>query len=93
MGKQETKAPAPAPAKAEKKRTVLTDEERVAKLEAELKAAREKAEAKKNKARTVAMEKRGKLVAKRDELTKQIDAIDAEFPPATEVPAQDENAA
>lgn len=67
----------------EKKRTVLTDAERIAKLEADLAAARKKAEAKRNKARDAALEKRAKLVAKRDELNAQIARIDAEFP-ATE---------
>lgn len=62
--------------KSEKKRTVLTDAQRIAKLEADLKAAREKAEAKANKARTEASEKRAKLVAKRDELNKQIAELD-----------------
>jgi hypothetical protein len=80
MGKQETKAPAPAPAKAEKKRTVLTDEQRVAKLEAELAAARKKAEERNTKARNTAWAQRVKLVAKRDALNEQIAAIDAEYP-------------
>lgn len=64
-----------AMAKAEAKRKMLTPAERVAKLEAELKAAREKAEAKANKAKTEATEKRAKLIAKRDELNTQIDEL------------------
>ena len=83
MGKDTTKS---TPAAPKKERTVLTPQQRVAKLEAELEAARKKAEERENKARNTAWEKRAKLVAKRDELTKQIDAIDAEFPP----PAKDE---
>lgn len=72
MGKQETKAPAPAQAKAETKRTVLTPEQRVAKLEAELAAARKKAEERANKAKDQARDKRTKLVEKRNALNVQI---------------------
>lgn len=64
----------------EKKRTVLTQEQRIAKLEAELKAAREKAEAKANKHFAQLRERRAKLVAKRDSLNEQIAAIDSELP-------------
>ena len=46
---------------AKKERTVLTPEQRIAKLEAELKAARERAEAKLNKVKTEAAAKRVKL--------------------------------
>lgn len=61
-----------AMAKTEAKRKMLTPAERVAKLEAELEAARKKAEAKANKAKTEATEKRAKLVEKRDALNAQI---------------------
>lgn len=61
-----------APAKTEAKRKMLTPEQRVAKLEADLAAARKKAEAKTNKAKAEATEKRAKLVAKRDALNVQI---------------------
>jgi hypothetical protein len=91
MGKQDTKVEAPAKTKAPKKeRKIRTIEEQIADAEARAKALREKAEARANKGRTVALEKRAKLVAKRDELTKQIEAIDAEYPPAeTETPVDD----
>lgn len=78
MAKDATTTKAEAPAKTEapkRERKVLTDEERIAKIEAELKAAREKAEAKKNKARNAAVEQVNKLIAKRDELNAKIDAL------------------
>lgn len=54
-----------------KERKVLTPEERIAKAEAELKALREKAEAKKNKERNAAAEKRAKIRDKMVELNTQ----------------------
>lgn len=79
MGKQDKAAVAKTTApKAERK--VRTEEQRIADLEAELAERRRKAEARKNKVRDAAWAKRSKLVARRDELTKQIEAIDAEFP-------------
>lgn len=71
--------------KSEKKRTVLTDEQRIAKLEADLAAARKKAEERANKGRTKALERRASLVKRRDDLNQQIAAIDAEFPPDEDV--------
>jgi Spy/CpxP family protein refolding chaperone len=71
MGKENTGA-AKAEAKAtEAKRTMLTPEQRVAKLEAELAEARKKAEAKANKAKTEAAEKRAKIRDKMVELNTQ----------------------
>lgn len=72
MGKENTPA---TPVKAEAKKTerkVLTPEQRVAKLEAELAAARKKAEDKANKQINEAKDKRAKLVEKRDALNVQI---------------------
>lgn len=77
MAKQDNVAKAP-----KKERVVLTPEQRIAKAEAELAELRRKAEEKANKGRTVAMEKRAKLVARRDKIQSDIDAIDAEYPPA-----------
>lgn len=93
MGKPNEKAEAPAKAETkstEPKRTVLTPEQRVARLEAELAAARKKAEDKANKHFTQLREKRAKLVARRDDLTKQIDAIDAELPDTKDEAPADE---
>lgn len=59
------------PAAPKKERRVLTPEERIAKAEADLKALREKAEAKKNKARNAAAEKRAKIRDKMVELNTQ----------------------
>ena len=75
MVKDTTKAKADKP-----KRTVLTPQQRVEKLEAELAAARERAAKRANAGRTKALEKRAKLVEKRDTLNAQIAAIDAEYP-------------
>jgi uncharacterized coiled-coil protein SlyX len=62
MGKTNTvKADAPGTEEPKAKRTMLTPEERVAKLEAELAAARQKAQAKANKAVNEAKAKRAKL--------------------------------
>lgn len=63
-----------------KKRTVLTPEEKIAKLEAELQAAREQAIAKRAKQRAAASFKRNKLLARIDDLNRQILAIEEEFP-------------
>lgn len=79
MAKQEKATAAEA---AKPKRTQLTPEQRVAKLEAELEAARKKAEERANKGRTKALERRAALVTRRDKLNEEIAAIDSEFPPA-----------
>lgn len=88
--KQDSKGPAPVKAteaKPKKQRTVLTDEQRLAKMEADLKAARERVAAKANKQANVLKEQRAKLVAKRDELNTKISKLDAEIEAAT--PASD----
>jgi hypothetical protein len=61
------------------KRTVLTPEQRVAKLEGELAAAKAKAEAKANKASNMLLEKRSKLTARVNTLLDQIEAVDTEL--------------
>jgi hypothetical protein len=61
------------------KRTVLTPEQRVAKLEAELTAAKAKAEKRANKQRDMLLERRSKLTIRANELLTQIEAIDAEL--------------
>jgi hypothetical protein len=61
------------------KRTVLTPEERVAKLESELAAAKAKAEARANKERDLLLEKRTKLTNRVDALLYQIEAIDSKL--------------
>lgn len=61
---------------AEKKtRKTSTPEERVARLEAELAAAKERAEAKANKADNLLRAQRAKLIERRDALQEKIDAI------------------
>lgn len=84
MARQNTQGQAsePKPEAPKKERKVLTQAERIAKLEADLAAARAKAAAKVDKARTDALERRAKLVTKRDEINAKIAEIDAEFPPA-----------
>lgn len=97
MGKQDPKAQAPA--KAEKKRTVLTPQQRIEKAEAELKALREKAEAKSKVQIDKLLEQRTKAVAKRTEAQERIDRLDAELAslgytaPAKTDEAVDENVA
>ena len=79
MSKDTTKA---APAKdggAKPKRKQLTAEERVAKLEAELAAARKKAEEKAKRATTILTDRRDKLVARRDKLNGEIAEVEAEI--------------
>ena len=61
------------------KRKQLTPEERVAKLEAELEAARKKAEERGNKQRKVLQEKRDKLATKIDQLQDQLGEIDKQL--------------
>lgn len=74
------KVETPAPAKkAETKRKILTPQERVAKLEAELKAAREKAEAKAKAESDQLTERRAKIVERRDLLNTQIEEIDKQL--------------
>ena len=70
------KGKAEAPVKDQPKRKMPTAEERVAKLEADLAAAKAKATAKANKAVTDAKEKQAKLVVKRDALNSQISDLD-----------------
>lgn len=91
MGKTETTTTAPA--KTEAKRKMLTPEQRVAKLEADLAAARKKAEAKTNKAKAEARDKRAKLVAKRDALNAQIAELNEVIGDKAEIPAADETSA
>ena len=64
----------------ETKRKMLTPAEKVAKLEADLAAAREKAEAQANKKFTQLREQRAKLVEKRDALNSKIAEIDEQLP-------------
>lgn len=61
------------------KRTVLTPEQRVAKLEAELAAAKAKAEARANKEANILLERRGKLSARISKLMSDIDDIDTQL--------------
>ena len=72
-----------AKTEAEPKRKVLTPAERVAKLEAELARAKEKADAKANKARNEALTRRAKLVERIEKLQAEVDSIDAQFPVET----------
>lgn len=58
------------------KRTMPTAAERVARLEAELAAAKAKAEAKANKAKAENIERRAKLIVKRDALNTMISNLD-----------------
>jgi len=83
MPKGTTEAAAP-----KKERKVLTHAERIAKLEAELAAARAKAEEKEAKAKRDAVEQVNKLIAKRDELNAKIDALIAEHGLETGTPAE-----
>ena len=77
-----------------RERKVLTDAERIAKLEADLKAAREKAEAKSRKQAEALIEKRTALVAKRDEIQAKIDELNKVIGDQVEVTVKsDENAA
>ena len=76
--------------KPEPKRRMLTPEERVARLEAELKAAREKAAAKSRKQADQLKEQRTKLVARRNEISDKIQAIDAQLAELEPTPATDE---
>lgn len=61
------------------KRTVLTPEERVAKLEAELAAAKAKAEARANKEANDLLERRQKVSIQINKLTAKIDDIDTQL--------------
>jgi uncharacterized protein YoxC len=61
------------------KRTMLTPEQRVAKLEAELAAAKAKADARANKEQNMLLEKRSKLTGKVNVLLDSIEAIDAQL--------------
>lgn len=62
-----------------KVRVQLTPEQRIAKLEADLAAAREKAQAKNQKRIDVLLEQRAKLEAKHLDLNAKVDAIEAEL--------------
>ena len=59
------------------KRAVLSDDERIAKLEAQLAATRERAERKANKAAIKAAERKAVLVERRDKIQAEIDELDA----------------
>lgn len=63
----------------EKKRTVLTDAERIAKIEAELAAAKAKAEAKARKRAEVLYEQYDKLLVREYELDTKIRAVTDEL--------------
>ena len=75
MGKNDKAA---APVAEKKKRTVLTDAERLAKMEAELRAAREKAQTKATAKITKLEEQVKALVKKRDALNDQIGQLTSE---------------
>ena len=78
MGTTEEKGKAAAPAEAKsEKRKMLTPEQKVAKLEAELKAAREKAAAKANAEITQLKERRSALVDQISERQAKVRDIDA----------------
>jgi multidrug efflux pump subunit AcrA (membrane-fusion protein) len=78
--KAEAKEPkAPAEDKPKAKRTVLSPEDKIAKLEADLAAARQKAQDKRDKVVSDKREERAKLQAKADELRLKISEIDAEL--------------
>lgn len=66
------------PAK-KKERKVSTPEERIAKLEADLAAARQRAEVKANKAHDLLRTQRAKLIERRDVLQEKIDTITDEL--------------
>ncbi len=61
------------------KRTVLTPEQRVAKLEGELAAAKAKAEARANREANLLLEKRSKLSARISKLMSEIDDVDTQL--------------
>lgn len=61
------------------KRTVLTPEQRVAKLEGELAAAKAKAEQRANKEANVLLEKRSKLSERISKLMSEIDTVDTQL--------------
>lgn len=72
------KAAAPAPGgKAKRKRTFLTPEQKIAQLEAELKATREKASERSDKEIKELLEKRASLSSRRDGLQLKIDEVTA----------------
>lgn len=79
-----------AEAKPKAKRTVLTDAERIAKVEADLAALRAKAAAKAKGKVTQLSERLAKLKAGRDELDKKITALEAEIKAASELAGTDE---
>lgn len=83
----------PTPEAPKRERKVLTAEERIAKLEADLATARAKAQAKADKANNELREKRAKLVAKRDELSAKIEEIDGQLqPPPADTTGDDSTA-
>lgn len=74
------------------KRTVLTPEQRVAKLEAELAAAKAKAEARANKEANILLDRRASLMTRANEIAAKINDIDTQLsrlgydvPPTNEV--------
>lgn len=77
--KKSTPAKSDAP-----KRKQLTADERIAKLEADLQAARDKAAAKQAKERGSLEEKKQSLVERRNKLNEQIAEIDAKLGPDTD---------
>jgi uncharacterized coiled-coil DUF342 family protein len=96
MASNTTKKQAEAKSEGEKKvRRQLTDAERVAKLEADLEAARNKAKVKAEKKANVLVEQRNALTAKIADLKAKVDAINLELDslghvdqPAEDVPAE-----
>jgi predicted nucleic acid-binding Zn-ribbon protein len=73
------KKAAPAAAKPAKTRTVLTDAQRIEKLEADLAAAKQKAAAKADKVGAALRDKKAKLETKIADLQSQVREIDVEL--------------
>jgi uncharacterized coiled-coil DUF342 family protein len=73
------KAAATSEDKPKRTRKMLSPDEKIAKLEADLAAARAKKDEKAGKARKDLVTKRDKVAAKRDELNKQVLELDAEI--------------
>lgn len=76
---KETKPTTVEQVEKKRERKVLTPAERIAKLEADLAAAKAKAEAKAKKQVEELKAKRGTLVVRRSELTTKIDALTVEI--------------
>jgi hypothetical protein len=77
--KQAAKKAAASSEEPKRTRTVLSPDQKIAKLEADLAAAREKKVEKEGKVRKDLVEKRDKVNAKVDELRKQVAELDAEI--------------